>query len=96
MKNDELLTRRYRVPSHAMVRTVGGEAVLLNLDNEGYYGLDDVGRDFLDALTESPSVADARARLLERYDVAEPTLDNDLERLIEELLAHGLLEAAPG
>jgi len=87
--------RRYRLPEHAMVRNVGDEAVLLNLDNEGYYGLDDIGRDFLEALVDSPSVADARARLLARYEVDEATLDQDLERLVEELLAHGLLEPSP-
>jgi hypothetical protein len=79
-----------------MVRDVGDEQVLLNLKNESYYGLDRVGAAFLRALDESPSLSRARDRLLEEFEVEQAKLEEDLERLVGELVDHGLLEPDAG
>ena len=78
-------------PDSVLFRELEGEAVLLNLDNETYYGLDDVGTHMWAVLTTSPSIATALAALLEEYDVAPDQLEADMRVWIGELVDNGLL-----
>jgi len=69
------------------------EVVLLNMTNQQYYGLNDVGAQMWKSLLESGSVA-AAAELLETMYEIEPTLlRTDLEALVRDLLNAGLLRA---
>jgi hypothetical protein len=78
------------------MRELGGEAVLLNLDSETYFGLDDVGTRVWHTLTGAPSIQAAYESLLAEYDVAPQVLRQDLEALLDQLLQHGLLELGDG
>lgn len=69
-----------------------GEAALVNLDTEQYFGLDSVGADMWTALTETGSVTGAFERLLEEYDVNEDQLREDLKGLVDSLESRGLIE----
>ena len=84
-----------RVPEHVLVRQVDDELVLLNLDNEEYYGLDEVGAAMWSALTSTPSLETAVNRLLDRYEVDAATLTRDLDRLVRDLNDRGLVELDP-
>ena len=84
--------QRLTAPEHVMFRELDGEAVLLNLNNEMYYGLDEVGTRMWTLLTTSESVQAAMDKLLEEFDVAAETLEQDLAKMIKELQANGLLE----
>jgi hypothetical protein len=84
--------QRLTAPEHVMFRELDGEAVLLNLHNEMYYGLDEVGTRMWTLLTTSESVQAAMDKLLEEFDVAPETLEQDLAKMIKELQANGLLE----
>ena len=55
-------------------RDLEGEAVILNLETEHYFGLDPVGRRVLEALTDSRDVRSAVATLIREFEVDEPTL----------------------
>lgn len=63
------MTQRYVVSPDVLFREVDGEAVLLNLDSETYFGLDPVGTRMWQVLTESPSLDDARTTLLAEYNM---------------------------
>ena len=82
-----------RVPEHVLVRELGGEAVLLNLDSETYFGLDEVGLRMWTLLTSAPSLGAAVNALDAEFDAPAEQLRRDLEALRDELLAHGLLAA---
>jgi hypothetical protein len=86
---------KYDLPDHVKIRELDGEAVLLNLDSEKYFGLDEVGTSMIKALTSGGTVEEACASLLEEYDVAPDTLKADLDQLITKLLAKGLIQARP-
>jgi hypothetical protein len=86
---------KYDLPDYVKIRELDGEAVLLNLDSEKYFGLDEVGTRMIKALTSGHTVEEACASLLEQYDVDPDTLKADLEHLIEKLLAKGLIQARP-
>lgn len=70
------------------------EAVLLNMANQQYYGLNDVGVQMWKSLAEAGTIADAEDRLLQMYEIERPILRFDLEILVRDLLKAGLLTAA--
>jgi len=84
---------RLTAPEHVMFRELDGEAVLLNLQNEMYYGLDEVGTRMWQLLTTSDSVQAAMDTMLEEFDVSPETLEKDVAKMIKELLEQGLLES---
>ena len=82
---------RVTVPDDVLISKLQEESVILNLDSERYYGLDDVGTRFLSALTTSDSIETAYDRLSREYDVDPQELRDDLLALVENLIDQGLL-----
>ena len=88
-------TDRVRVPKDVLISRLQEESVLLNLDNESYYGLDDVGTRMLSVLNSSDCVQSAWLQLIDEYDVDREVLRDDLVSLVERLLEQGLVEVSP-
>ncbi|HEY4423001.1 MAG TPA: PqqD family protein [Pyrinomonadaceae bacterium] len=82
---------RVTVADDVLISKLQEESVILNLDSERYYGLDDVGTRFLSALTTSDSIETAYDRLRHEYDVDPQVLRDDLAALVENLIDQGLL-----
>jgi hypothetical protein len=82
------------IPDSVLYQELEEEAVLLNMANQQYYGLNDVGAQMWRSLTEAGSIAGAEDRLLEMYEIEKTTLRSDLEALVRSLLKAGLLTAA--
>ena len=82
---------RVRVPDDVLISNLQQESVILNLDSERYYGLDDVGTRFLSVLTNSESIEAAYEKLAGEYDVDNQVLRQDLLTLVEDLVAQGIL-----
>jgi hypothetical protein len=82
---------RVTVPDGVLISHLQEESVILNLDSERYFGLDDVGTRFLSVLTTSESIEAAYERLRHEYDVDPQTLRGDLLALVENLVDQGLL-----
>jgi hypothetical protein len=71
------------------------EIVLLNMKDQQYFGLDDVGSAMWKLLVECGGDVETVAdRLCAEYDVDRATVREDLGILIRNLLAAGLLKAA--
>ena len=83
---------RVRVPDDVLISNLQEESVILNLDSERYYGLDDVGTRFLSVLNTSDSIEAAYEKLTQEYDVDEEVLRRDLLALIENLMEQGLVK----
>jgi hypothetical protein len=73
-------------------QTLHDEVVLLNLTEHEYYGLDSVGADVWQLLIKHGNVSDAAKELQSIYDVDEETARRDVETLVKELTASGLLK----
>ena len=82
---------RVAVPDGVLISQLQEESVILNLDSERYFGLDDVGTRFLTVLTTSESIEAAHAKLSREYDVDPQVLRQDLLALVEKLVDQGLL-----
>lgn len=89
---DVPFTSRVVVPDDVLERGIGNESILLNLNNENYYGLDEVGRHFWETLEASASIQEAYDKLLSEFDVDESTLRADLTEFVGTLAEQGLIE----
>jgi hypothetical protein len=86
------LDRRVAVPEGVLFQELDGEAVLLDLATETYYGLDDVGTRMLRVVTSAPTLDDGIASLAAEYDVPAETLRRDVLALVTSMVERGLLE----
>ena len=84
-----------RITPDVLHQELGGETVLLNLANESYFGLDEVGTRVWQVLVETNSANDVIKRLVDEYEVTEDQLRADVEKLICELVAGGLVTVGP-
>ncbi len=83
------------VPSHVLVRFLDKEAVLLNLDTERYFGLDETGTRMWQLTTGAETIEAAFKQLLDEYDVQAEMLQQNLSDLMEKLADNGLLTVTP-
>jgi hypothetical protein len=86
---------RVAVPPLVMVRVLDNEAVLLNLETEKYFGLDQTGTRMWQLLTAAASIEVAFHELLDEYDVAPELLRSNLTELLSRLVDNGLLQIVP-
>ena len=82
---------RVKIPEDVLISNLQGESVILNLDSERYFGLDDVGTRFLNVLITSDSIEAAYETLRHEYDVDAHALREDLLALVETLIEQGIL-----
>jgi hypothetical protein len=85
-------TDRVKVPEEVLISGLQGESVILNLNSERYFGLDEVGTRFLTLLSSSESIQAAYEALLEEYDVEPEVLRRDVTELLNSLVEQGLVE----
>jgi len=85
---------RVRVAEDVLISNLQEESVILNLDSERYYGLDNVGTRFVSVLNASESIEAAYEVLRDEYDVDAQSLRQDLLELTENLLKQGILTRA--
>ena len=85
---------RVRVPDGVLISQLQEESVILNLDSERYFGLDDVGTRILSVLSTSDSIEAAFESLRAEYDVDGQVLRQDLLALVESLVQQGIVEVA--
>lgn len=84
--------RIVRISPGTLYREVQGEAVLLQLDNGEYFGLDEVATRIWQLIVQHGDLDAVRKALLEEYDVTEAELESDVARVVDELAAKRLVE----
>jgi Coenzyme PQQ synthesis protein D (PqqD) len=70
---------------------VSGETVLLDLQSENYFGLDEVGTRIWQLIRETNDLQAIFETLLAEYDVSEERLRQDLDTLLGEISGLGLI-----
>jgi hypothetical protein len=82
---------RVKIPDDVLISNLQGESVILNLESERYFGLDDVGTRFLNVLTTSDSIEAAYEALRHEYNIDAHVLREDLLAVVENLIDQGIL-----
>ena len=81
----------YERPADVLIRDLGEELVLLNTQSERYHSLNDVGRRCYELLCAGQSIDSAVATISGEFDASEQVVRADVESLVPELVAAGLL-----
>lgn len=77
-----------------LMQEVGGEAVLLDLASEQYFGLDLIGTRIWALLGETGTLETVHARLCAKYDAPPERIATDLLALMQALVDAGLVQIA--
>lgn len=75
-----------------LMQDVAGEAVLLDLAGERYFGLDAVGTRIWQLIDELGQLQAVHDRLCAEFDADPAQIGDDLLQLVSELVAAGLLK----
>jgi hypothetical protein len=80
------------VPADVKLCRTGSELVLLKMNGENFFSLDESSCRFWTIITTSASLSEAFSRLKVEFDVEPDRLEQDLLEFIDDLADHGLLE----
>jgi hypothetical protein len=86
---------RAQVLPHVLVRFLDKESVLLNLETERYFGLDETGTRMWQVVTAAPSIDAAYQELQNEFDVESELLRLHFMELLGRLVDNGLLQIQP-
>ena len=81
----------FKVPDHVIMRVVGDDAVLLDMEAGKYFGLNDVGAEIWNLLEAGSTLSEIQNAIEAKFDVDNPTLMLDLAKLLENLLEAKLI-----
>lgn len=84
------------IPEDVIFRELDGEAVILNLENGVYFGLDEVGTRVWLLLAESSSIRRTIEMMRDEYDVDPAVLEQDVLELVSQLTDKGLVRLNAG
>ena len=85
------LSSNIKISSEVLSQKVSGETVLLDLQSENYFGLDEVGTRIWQLLQEHNNLQKVFDIILEEYDVEGKQLEKDLNDLLDKLISEGLI-----
>ena len=71
---------------------VDGEMVLLDMNSENYFGLNEIGTDIWQAIQEKRFLQNVYESLLEQYEVEPEVLEKDLLDFVKKLQESGLVK----
>jgi hypothetical protein len=76
---------------NVIFQQINAEAVLLDLNTEQYFALNELGARLWQLISDGTDVQAVVGRLLEDYEIDEETLRNDIADWISELSGLGLV-----
>ena len=85
------LCRQVTLSDEVLFRELDGEAVLLDLESQTYFGLDELGTRIWQLLVEHRNTEPVVTTLLAEYEVDRESLERDVEAFVERLRSQGLL-----
>jgi hypothetical protein len=84
-----------RASSNQVSSQLGDEAVILNVENGVYYGLNPVSARIMELLAEPRPLSDILTTILDEYEVSEEQAWSDLVNLLEKMAEQNLVETDP-
>ena len=87
-----MMTQTIEISSDILTQEVSGETVILDLNSESYFGLDEIGTRIWQLIQEQKDLKSVTATMLNEYDVEEKQLAEDIEDLLAKLDEAGLIK----
>lgn len=92
MSDNYTKATRVRASSNQVSSQLGDEAVVLNIADGVYYGLNEVSARVMELVEQPRTLEEIHTTLHAEYDVDEDQLWNDLVSLIGDMEKHELVE----
>jgi len=86
------LNQKITFADTVFAQEVDGEMVLLDMNSENYFGLDEVGTAIWQAMQEKETLQEVLDVLLEQYEVESDVLEKDLADFVAKLVESELVE----
>ena len=87
------VTHKLRRNPDVISQILDNEAILLHIQKEVYYSLDETGLRIWQLLGEYGELQPVLSQMQKEFNVDELTLKNDLNRIVDELIKEGLLNS---
>lgn len=84
----------YQIPATVLTRVVGGELVMLDMQTEKYFALDEIGAQVVDGLKADQDLDAITAKIASEYDADPSQIAQDVEALISQMIEQGLVSQA--
>jgi hypothetical protein len=76
------LEQKVIVSDDVLFQILGGETVLLNMETELYFSLNEIGSKIWELISKEKIISEVLSELLNEYEVDHETLKNDLISLL--------------
>jgi len=86
------LNKKITFADTVFAQEVDGEMVLLDMNSENYFGLDEVGTAIWQTMGKGKSLQEVLDALLQEYEVESNVLEKDLIHFVNQLLDNQLIE----
>ena len=86
------LNKKVTFADTVFAQEVDGEMVLLDMNSENYFGLDEVGTAIWQAMQEKETLQEVLDVLLEQYEVESDVLEKDLSNFVDKLVESELVK----
>lgn len=83
---------QFLLSDQLLVQPVGNEMVILDPETGNYFTLDAIGTRMIELFREEGQMNQTAARVAEEFDASVATIQADLEKLLQQMAAHGLAE----
>lgn len=87
----KFLEQKIKISEDTIVQDMGDGIVILNLKTERFYEVNEVGKRFWELLTEHQEYTTALHILQDEYDVSSEQLQEDMNRLMKDLIKAELI-----
>lgn len=95
IKNVNISLNQFAVQTKGnIVSDMGGEKVMLSVENGKYYNFGESGGEIWDLLKEKISVNQLVETLIFKYEIEQSDCEEQVISFLEELLAEGLIEVS--
>jgi hypothetical protein len=88
-------TMKLQISDDVVFRIIGNEAVIQNTASRVCFNLDEIGTRMWQLIWDYRSTEDVIAALLNEYKVREKQVRRDVDRLVQQLIAKGLVNIDP-
>ena len=85
------LEQKVIVSDDVLFQILGGETVLLNMETEQYFGLNEIGSKIWELISKEKKISEVLTELLNEYEVDHETLKNDLSSILLKMEAKKLI-----